>query len=316
MYDNNANPWARLGQFLRSQDLDQRFLFAPLYGLGDRASFYAYLEAFKVTHGVDLSVVCVAGNSDPIAELFPFLRSRIIVVPKDFSVGPLELTHWVYGNPSPTLGRLFFTWHWAASDGSRALFFEQNCETSPILTHKNLIKEILGLSMDVQPSPLQADVLSRKITSGQNQKIMLCPSSNTIAAPDTAWWLDLALRLQAFGYQPVFNVSMAASAQAAQDRTTGTEGYNSFPNFGGSVSSFLKEVSGYRGVITARSGMCELLALAASVPYAVISKQPVKGFWQLGEGFGAPPEATLHLAGNDPKVISLAFESIAQRWSN
>ena len=316
MYPNNFNPWSRLNQFLKSAGLEQQFLFAPLYGLGDRAAFYAYLEAFGETHRANLSVVCVSGTPDPVAELFPFLGSRMVVAPKDLLVGPLELTHWVYGSPKPTTGQLFFTWHWAAGDGSSAQYFEKTCATNPALTHKNLIKEILGLSMDARPSTLRAELISPPITvGGRSRKIMLCPSSNTIAAPDAPWWVDLALRLKALSFEPVFNVSMAASAQAAQDRAAGSISYDAFPNFDGPISSFLKEVAGYRGVITARSGMCELLALATSVPYAVISKKPIMEFWRLGEGFGAPPEATLHLEGNDPQVVAITIERISKRWS-
>ena len=315
MYTNNFNPWSRLNQFLVSAGLEEQFLFAPLYGLGDRAAFYAYLEAFGAARRANLSVVCVSGTPDPVAELFPFVRSRMVVVPKDLLVGPLELTHWVYGSPKPTAGRLFFTWHWAAGDGSRAQYFEKNCAMSPALTHKNLIKEILGVSMDVRPSALRTELISRPIALGRSRKIMLCPSSNTITAPDAPWWIDLALRLQALSFEPVFNVSMAASAQAAQDRAASSISYDAFPNFDGPISTFLEEVAGYRGVITARSGMCELLALAASVPYAVISKKPIMEFWRLGEGFGAPPEATLHLEGNDPQVAAITIENISKRWS-
>ena len=314
MYANNFNPWSRLNQFVTSAGLEQQFLFAPLYGLGDRAAFYAYLEAFGATHRANLSVVCVSGTPDPVAELFPFLRSRMVVVPKDLLMGPLELTHWVYGSPKPTSGQLFFTWHWAAGDGSSAQYSEKNCAKNPALTHKTLIKEILGLSMDVRPSALRADLVSPSITVGRSKKIMLCPSSNTIAAPDTPWWIDLALRLQALSFEPVFNVSMAASAQTAQGRAVGAISYDAFPNFDGPISSFLKEVTGYRGVIAARSGMCELLALAASVPYAVVSKKPITEFWRLGEGFGAPPEATVHLEGNDPQVAAITIENISKRW--
>lgn len=314
MYENKFNPWFRVSSFLASLGVTDRFLFAPLYGLGDRAAFYAYLEALQKFTGKDVAVVALSGEEDPVAALFPFLAGRTIVVPKNLVVTPLEATHWVYGTPRPVLGQLFFTWHWAANDGARALEFEENCSVVPTFTHKNLVKEILGLPNDALPSTLRPDVVSPPEISHSSRRIMLCPSSNTIAAPEASWWVDLALRLRALEFEPVFNVSMAASVHAAQQRTASGGSYNTFANFDGSLHSFLREVAGYRGVITARSGICELLALAASVPYVVLSKHPVIGFWRLGDGFGVAPEATLHLQGEDPGEIMLTIESIAVRW--
>ena len=312
MYANHLNPWARLSAFLARSGLTERFLFAPLYGLGDRAAFYAYLEAFRARRDVEVSIVCVSGAPDPVAELFPFLQPRVLLVPKDLIVTPLELTHWVYGTPVPEVGRLFFTWHWAAGDGSRANEFEQRSAQVAAFTHKNLIKEILGLPMDVQPSVLRPDV--RVVPSARARKVMLCPSSNTIASPEESWWLALAGRLRAMGLEPVFNVSMAASGiQNSSGRQGG--GYAAYLRFDGPVAKFLQEVAGYCGVITARSGMCELLALAGSVPYVIVSQPRVAPFWRLGDGFGAAPDASLHLVGEDASDVALALDAIAQRWA-
>ncbi|MBM4223784.1 MAG: hypothetical protein FJ167_03110 [Gammaproteobacteria bacterium] len=311
MYANHLNPWARLSAFLRNAGLAERFLFAPLYGLGDRAAFYAYLEAVRAARGVEVSVVCLSGAPDPVAELFPFLQPRMVLVPKDLVLTPLELTHWVYGTPAPEVGRLFFSWHWAAGDGSRASEFEQRSAQVPAFTHKNLIKEILGLSMGVQTSTLRADLRAAPAT--RSSKVMLCPSSNTIASPVEAWWLALAALLRVMGLEPVFNVSTAASGiQSASDRQGG--GYAAYSRFDGPVPKFLQEVAGFRGVITARSGMCELLALAGSVPYVIVSQPRVAPFWRLGEGFGVAPEASLHLTGEDAATAVRTLEALAQRW--
>lgn len=312
MYANHLNPWARLSVFLARSRLTERFLFAPLYGLGDRAAFYAYLEAFRARREVEVSIVCVSGAPDPVAELFPFLQPRVLLAPKDLIVTPLELTHWVYGAPAPEVGRLFFTWHWAAGDGSRANEFEQRSAQVAAFTHKNLIKEILGLPMDVQPSVLRPDV--RALPNARARKVMLCPSSNTIASPEDSWWLALAGRLRAMGLEPVFNVSTAASGiQSSAGRQVG--GYAGYLRFDGPVAKFLQEVAGYCGVITARSGMCELLALAASVPYVIVSQEPVSPFWRLGEGFGRAPEESLHLSDRASEPALRRLERLAERWA-
>ena len=107
------------------------------------------------------------------------------------------------------------------------------------------------------------------------------------------------------------NASSAASS--LQNSTTG-DVFEGITRFEGSVASFLQEVSSYAGVITARSGLCELLALADSVPYAIVSLQPVSPFWRLGEGFGRAPVASLSVEGQPLSSVLGQLEMLLKGW--
>lgn len=282
------NPFNKVDQHINELEIRDRFLFSPLYGLGDRAAFYAYLQAFKEVHRVNLSIVCLSGEKDPVALLFPGLAESVIVVPQGVAVAPLELTHWVYGASVPTAGKLFFTWHWAFGDGSVAADYERAALSNGVFTHKRLIKDILRLSPTVKASSI--DIAPSEMGGrSKADRVMLCPKSNTIPAPTEQWWLTLARALRAEGFTPIFNVASAASmlTNGAPLDAVG------FDTFDGPVSQFLSETAGYAGVVTARSGMCELLALSGRVPYLIVSQQPVSPFWALGDEFGRPPELSL-----------------------
>ena len=309
MYRNGLSPWWRLGEIIRNSGLDSNYLFAPLYGLGDRASFYAYLDAFERRVGRAVTILSLSGESDPVAELFPSLVPKIRVVPKEHVVAPLDLAHWVYGNPKPEIGRIFFTWHWAYGDGSAAVDWERRSDQEAHCTHKNLVKEILGLPASAPLGALRPEVCSP--ASGlRSSRVMLCPASKTIKGPPDSWWIALASSLRSRGLEPVFNVSLAASANSGVKSAVAT--YDRFTRFDAPIGTFLREVVNYRGVVSARSGLCELLALAGATPYAIVTQQPVAPFWRLGDGFGRAPEATIQIG--DQAAENMLGE-ILECWS-
>lgn len=312
-YRNRNSPWFKVADFIDQSGLGNRFIFAPLYGIGDRAAFYAYFNSFQTVHGSEVAILCLNGRPDPVAELFAALDGRVFTAPADVAVAPLELTHWIYGSPTPAAGQIFFTWHWSFGDGSQAAQYESQSAKVVQFTHKNLIKKILALPENLSASRLRLPVSSHVVrTRNQPARIMLCPASNTIASPDQAWWIKLAEWLRSLGLEPVVNVDSSASAINRTSKSYAE--FSRYRAFMGTVSDFLQEVSGYEGVITARSGLCELLALAGTVRYAVVSAQPVSPFWRLGDGFGTAPDLELKVLTDAGDVSFDMVQRTVRTW--
>jgi hypothetical protein len=190
--------------------------------------------------------------------------------------------------------------------------YERRADGSGRYTHKRLVREILGLPVST-PAEWIDSHLSRNNDHHlhRSRRVMLCPSSNTIAGPPAKWWLQLADVLAKRGLEPVINSSSAASS--VSDKSKFDNGFSRFSTFTGTVSEFVREVAGYRGVITARSGLCEILALAGVSPYVVASQQKVSDFWRLGDGFGVEPMACVATADS---AAMASLQGLIEDWSS
>jgi hypothetical protein len=276
--------WNKLPIFIEAHNLRNTYLFSPLYGLGDRTAFYAYLQRFSEQHQHEVAIVQFGADQDALVPYFPFLASRTLTVPDAEVMKPLQSTHWNYGCQFPSPGRVFFTWHRAYLDGVPALSFEEFSKKNLIYNHKNLVKLILNLPLETKPAIISIErneVAARELS----KSILICPLSKTVASPPPDYWKELGIQLARKGYKPVFNVDQNSGiATTTRDST-----YDEFEIFSGSIAKLLDFSTHCLLTITARSGMCELLSLA-SAPFMILTTQDVIPFWSLdNDAFGRSP---------------------------
>lgn len=271
------------------ENLRHNYVFSPLYGLGDRSTFYALLGSFEVLLDTQVRVLCF-GERDPLIKLFPNLIDKTVILDGHLALEPLTATHWMYGEDHPKMGSIYFTWHQQFLGGHIATSWTN--ANDPRLTHKALIKNILGLSQQAEPARLTFG----QETNGRAPCLVIAPIANS-SEVSVDWYLSLMSLAASNGIRIVVNIGNRDTHEAKYhsreqyllSRLSGT-GIN-VDIFTGNVCELL-ELCAQKGTYTvsSRSGLCELLSLAHAT-YAIIGGPVESAFWSL-EGWGSAPTYT------------------------
>lgn len=296
MHKNIFNGWATLENLIVDNGLSDSFLFSPFGGLGDRLTYYAYLESYSTLYNRKVKILNFGDKVDELIKFFPYFEDKIAIINPDPIVKPLNATHWVYGYPFPDAGKVYFTWHFNYLDGNYARMFEHNCHEDSFYNHKNLIKLILNLPLSTTPSQIVVDY-----QAPDNNCILICPISNTIQSISNELWRDIAYQLKALGFRVIINVDKNIDLVNKQRLTE----FDEFETFTGSLTDLLKLAASCQVTLSSRNGLCELLSLA-KIRYIQLEPKPSLPFWHL-MNFGVGPiyKALVDTQEQIPKVVKI-----------
>lgn len=285
-------------------------VFIPAYGAGDRYTFVSCLEEFE---RVSLSPTVILGPPEWQATLNAWLPNLSIpYLPFDqLSSQELHQQMWSIGHAEPGVGKTFFTWHRAWRDGIEAEVHEHRCGSEPgWLNHKLLVRKILGLPLEVSDRESMSSPIRGK------NLLLLCPFAISIRNHPISFWIEIAQRLEAEGFECVFN---GLFLHPYEQKGYLYELPREFHVISGNMSELMTHARNAAFILGNRSGLIDIFS-REGLSYGVVQAKRMSAFWDIPAFWGSTPK--FQFVGEDPPEVdqvvkatldALSHEDVTQR---